>query len=145
MCVYICSYVCFHGCKIGRWFLGCPTYQSSPGKDGFRINVSMTSQSSSSRSLLAASLLRLEEDDWDVIETLIRKPSFPGPDWYAGHARNHRHIYIYINPVYAIAYFSTVLFVLSLYILFFFFFLQWEINIKTNLKILYILLKLQYI
>ena len=33
---------------IGRWFLGCPAYQSGPGKDGFRIDVSMASQSSSS-------------------------------------------------------------------------------------------------
>ena len=35
-----------------------------------------------------------EEDDWDVVETSIRKPSFPGPDWYAGHPRNNRLIYI---------------------------------------------------
>ena len=71
ICIYIYSYVCFCGCKTGRWFLGCPAYQSGPGKDGFRIDVSMTSQSSFSRSLLAASR-------------------------YAGHPRNHRHIYIYI-------------------------------------------------
>ena len=81
--IYIYIYVpkCFRSCKIDRWFLGCPAYQSGPGKDGFLIDVSMASQSSSSRSLLAASrsrLLRLaarrdlEEDDWDVIETSIR-------------------------------------------------------------------------
>ena len=29
----------------------------------------------------------------DAIETSIRKPSFPGPDKYAGYPRNHRHIY----------------------------------------------------
>ena len=42
-------------CKMGRWFFGCPAYQSGPGKDGFRIDVSMASQSSFSRSLPAAS------------------------------------------------------------------------------------------
>ena len=31
---------------MGRWFFGCPAYQSGPGKDGFRIDVSMASQSS---------------------------------------------------------------------------------------------------
>ena len=41
---------------MGRWFFGCPAYQTGPGKDGFRIDVSMASQSSFSRSLLAASL-----------------------------------------------------------------------------------------
>ena len=40
---------------MGRWFFGCPAYQSGPGKDGFRINVSMASQSSFSRSVPAAS------------------------------------------------------------------------------------------
>ena len=34
----------------------------------------------------------LEKDDWDAIETSIRKPSFPGPDWYAGHPKTHRPI-----------------------------------------------------
>ena len=53
--IYIYSYVCFRGCNIGQWFLGCPAYQSGPGKDGFRIDVSMASQSSFSRSLLAPS------------------------------------------------------------------------------------------
>ena len=43
---------------MGRWFLGCPAYQSGPGKDGFWIDVSMASQSSSSKSLLAASRSR---------------------------------------------------------------------------------------
>ena len=41
--------------KMGRWFFGCPTYQSGPGKDGFWIDVSMASQSYFSRSLPAAS------------------------------------------------------------------------------------------
>ena len=40
---------------MGRWFLRCPAYQSGPGKDGFRIDVSMASQSSSSGPFLAAS------------------------------------------------------------------------------------------
>ena len=41
-----------------------------------------------------------EEDDWDAIETSIRKPSFPGPDWYAGHPKNHRlYIHEYILNV----------------------------------------------
>ena len=35
---------------MGQWFLGCPAYQSGPGKDGFQIDVSMTSQSSTSTS-----------------------------------------------------------------------------------------------
>ena len=39
---------------MGRWFFGCPAYQSGPGKDGFRIDVSMASQSSFSRSVPAA-------------------------------------------------------------------------------------------
>ena len=34
---------------MGRWFFGCPAYQSGPGKDGFWIKVSMASQSSSSK------------------------------------------------------------------------------------------------
>ena len=49
------GYVCFRGCKMSRWFFGCPAYQSGPGKDGFRIDVSIASQSSFSRSLPAAS------------------------------------------------------------------------------------------
>ena len=52
--IYICSYVCFRGCKMGRWFFGCPACKSGPGKDGFRIDVSMASQSSFSRTLPAA-------------------------------------------------------------------------------------------
>ena len=56
--IYICSYVSFCGCKMGRWFFGCPAYQSGPGKDGFRIDVSMASQSSFSRSVPAASWSR---------------------------------------------------------------------------------------
>ena len=40
---------------MGRWFFGNPAYQSGPGKDGFRIDVSMASQSSFSRSIPAAS------------------------------------------------------------------------------------------
>ena len=35
---------------MGRWFFGCPAYQSGPGKDCFRVDVSMASQSSFSRS-----------------------------------------------------------------------------------------------
>ena len=27
---------------MGRWFHGCPAYQSGPWKDGFRIDVSMS-------------------------------------------------------------------------------------------------------
>ena len=49
VCVCVCSYVCFRGYKMGRWFFGCPAYQFGPGKDGFRIDVSMASQSISSR------------------------------------------------------------------------------------------------
>ena len=41
--------------SLGRWFFGCPVYQSGPGKDGFRIDVSMASQSSFSRSVPSAS------------------------------------------------------------------------------------------
>ena len=64
MSVCVCVFLrMFRGCKIGRWFLGCPAYQSGPGKYGFRIDVSMTSRSSFSRSLLAASRSRLEKDD----------------------------------------------------------------------------------
>ena len=49
-------------CKIRGWFfLGCPAYQSGTGKEGFRIDVSMASQSSSSGSLLAAGLLRFHK------------------------------------------------------------------------------------
>ena len=44
---------------MGRWFFGFPAYQSGPGKDGFRIDVSMESQSSSSESLLTVSLFLL--------------------------------------------------------------------------------------
>ena len=43
---------------MGRWFFGCPAYQSGPGKDGFRIDISMASQSSFSRSVPAASRSR---------------------------------------------------------------------------------------
>ena len=43
---------------MGQWFYGCPAYQSGPGKDGFQIDVSMASQSSFSKSLLAASRSR---------------------------------------------------------------------------------------
>ena len=41
---------------MGRWFFGCPAYQSGPGKDSFRIDVSMASQSS-------AAGTDLEKDD----------------------------------------------------------------------------------
>ena len=51
VCVCVCSYVSFRGCKMGRWFFGCP----GPGKDGFQIDVTMASQSSFSRSVPAAS------------------------------------------------------------------------------------------
>ena len=27
VCVCVCSYVSFRGCKMGRWFFGCPAYQ----------------------------------------------------------------------------------------------------------------------
>ena len=30
---------------MGRWFFGCPAYQSGPGMDVFRIDVSMASHS----------------------------------------------------------------------------------------------------
>ena len=53
--LFIYSYVRFRGCKMGRWFFGCPAYHSGPGNDGFRIDVSMASQSSFSRSVPAAS------------------------------------------------------------------------------------------
>ena len=43
---------------MGRWFFGCPAYLSGPGKDDFRIDVSMASQSYLSRSLPAASWSR---------------------------------------------------------------------------------------
>ena len=49
--IYIC--VCMY-IYMGRWFFGCPAYQSGPGKDGFRIDISMASQSSFSRSVPAA-------------------------------------------------------------------------------------------
>ena len=49
---------------MGRWFFGCPAYQSGPGKEGFRIDLSMVSQSSSSRSLPDASRLRLLRSGW---------------------------------------------------------------------------------
>ena len=35
---------------------------------------------------------RSRKNDWDAIETLTWKPSFPGPDWYAGHPKNHRYV-----------------------------------------------------
>ena len=56
--IYIYIYICFHGCKIGRWLLRCPAYLSGTGKDGFRIDVSIASQSSVSRSVPAATWSR---------------------------------------------------------------------------------------
>ena len=49
---------------MGQWFFGCPAYQFGPGMDGFRIDVSMASQSSFSRILLQlAAGTDLEKDD----------------------------------------------------------------------------------
>ena len=75
--IYICCYICFCGCKMGRWFIRCPAYQSGPGKDGFRIDVSMESQSSFSRSLLA--------DTQDTRETI----------------GSYIYIWAKLNPVYS--------------------------------------------
>ena len=36
----LCFIICI---DIGRWFFGCPAYQSGPGKDDFQIDVSMAS------------------------------------------------------------------------------------------------------
>ena len=48
-------YIIYIYIYMGRWFFGRPAYQSAPGKDAFRIDVSMASQSSFSRSVPAAS------------------------------------------------------------------------------------------
>ena len=61
---------------MGRWFLGCPASQSGPGKDGFLIDVSMVSQSSFSRSLLAASRCHRNVDqETGLIRGTPEKPS----------------------------------------------------------------------
>ena len=77
---------------MGRWFFGCPAYQSGPGKDGFRIDVSMAPQSSFSRSLPTASR-SASQDRTDTRDT--RKPSahFITAKTYVG---TYIYIYIYI-------------------------------------------------
>ena len=107
---------------MGRWFLGCPAYQSGPRKDGFRIHFSMASQSSFSRSLFCTSTSsrKRSRKRWPrchrnvdpetvlprtgLIRETTEKPSahFTTAKTYVGthtHTHTHTHTYIYIPYV----------------------------------------------
>ena len=92
---------------MGRWFLGCPAYQSGPGKDGFRIDVSMASQSYFSRSLLGASR---SSDTRDTRETIS---PFYNRENIRRNTHTHTHIYIYIYIYYFYLFISVGLVIIK--------------------------------